>query len=171
MPIFPRNHPERLSLADEVHARPPEPVQTPARASYVAVLVDAEAREREAAHLARLCRESGAAPPPAGATHWRADIGGLRLKWERHGEFSGYLFIAPGTADRPFADPPTARLPAGWLAGIPGATVAAVHVDFLPGAAEPPPAAALAGHFAGHAVVGSRIADAAACDLHRFPRP
>ena len=168
MTIFPPNHPERLSLADEVHARPPEPVQTPARASYVAVLVDAEAREREAAHLARLCRESGAAPPPAGATHWRADIGGLRLKWERHGEFSGYLFIAPGTAGRPFAAPPTAQLPAGWLASIPGATVAAVHVDFLPGAAEPPPAAALAGHFAGHAVVGSRIADAAACTFTDF---
>ena len=59
MPIFPPNHPERLSLAEEVHARPPEPVQTPARASYVAVLVDAEAREREPAHLARCAGSPG----------------------------------------------------------------------------------------------------------------
>ena len=168
MPIFPPNHPERLILADEVHARPPEPLQTPARASYVAVLVDAEARERETAHLAQLCRDSGVAPPPAGATHWRVDIGGVRLKWERHGEFSGYLFVAPGTADRPFAEPPVARLPGRWLAEIPGVTVAAVHVDFLPGATEPPPAAGLAVHFAGHAVVGSRIADAAACTFTDF---
>ena len=26
MPMFPPNHPERLALAEEVHARPPEPV-------------------------------------------------------------------------------------------------------------------------------------------------
>ncbi|MBS1219985.1 MAG: hypothetical protein H6R21_3118, partial [Proteobacteria bacterium] len=40
--MFPPNHPDRLALADEVHARPPEPVATPARASYVAVQIDAD---------------------------------------------------------------------------------------------------------------------------------
>ena len=47
MPTLPADHPERLALADEVHARPPEPLQTPSRATYVAVLVDAEDRESE----------------------------------------------------------------------------------------------------------------------------
>ncbi|HSQ73635.1 MAG TPA: DUF3422 domain-containing protein [Rubrivivax sp.] len=163
MPIFPPNHPERLSLAGEVHARPPEPVQTPARASFIAVLIDTEDRERETTHLAQLCRQHGIAPPAAGATHFRADIGGMRLKWERHGEFSGYLFIATGAASRPFAEPPAAQLPAGWLGDIPGPTVAAVQVDMLPGTAEPSQTAELATHFAGHTVAGSRIAEGAAC--------
>ena len=59
MPIFPPNHPDRLALADEVHARPPEPVTTPARASYVAVQIDADDRARERAHLADLCQLPG----------------------------------------------------------------------------------------------------------------
>jgi uncharacterized membrane-anchored protein len=160
--MFPPNHPERLALADEVHARPPEPVSTPARASYVAVLIDADERARETAHLVGLCQRHGVVPPAAEARHFRADIGGVRLKWERHGEFSGYLFITPGAGAHPFAEPPAAALPAAWLAGIPGPTIAAVHVEFRAGAAEPLDLSELAGHFGGHPVAGSRIADGAA---------
>jgi len=40
MPFLPPDHPQRRTLSDEVHARPPEALQTPARASHVAVLVD-----------------------------------------------------------------------------------------------------------------------------------
>jgi uncharacterized membrane-anchored protein len=160
--MFPPNHPERLALADEVHARPPEPVSTPARASYVAVLIDADERARETAHLVGLCQRHGVIPPAAEARHFRADIGGVRLKWERHGEFSGYLFITPGAGAHPFAEPPAAALPAAWLAGIPGPTIAAVHVEFRAGAAEPLDLSELAGHFGGHPVAGSRIADGAA---------
>ena len=68
MPMFPPNHPERLALAEEVHARPPEPVATPARASYVAVKIDADDRAREQAHLAGLCQRHGVIPPAADAT-------------------------------------------------------------------------------------------------------
>ena len=89
MALLPPNHPERLVLADEVHARPPEPLETPARATYVAVLIDAEAREREREHLAALCAGFDVAPPPASATQFSAQLGAVRLKWERHGEFSG----------------------------------------------------------------------------------
>ncbi len=160
--MFPPNHPERLALADEVHARPPEPVSTPARASYIAVLIDADDRAREKAHLAWLCQRHGVMPPTAEAKHFRADIGAVRLKWERHGEFSGYLFIVAGAAARPFAEPAAASLPQGWLTDIPGPTVAAVHVEFLAGATEPPDTTALAEHFGGHAVAGSRIAEGAA---------
>lgn len=162
MPMFPPNHPERLPLADEVHARPPGTVLTPARASYIAVLVAAEDRPRELAHLAWLCERQGLPAPAPDATHLRVELGALRLKWERHGEFSGYLFIAGGAAARPFAEPAPAALPAGWLTDIPGPTIAAVQVDLLPGAVEPLDTVELTEHFAGHAVVGSRIADGAA---------
>ena len=62
--LFPPDHPQRIELADEVHARPPEPLATPARASYVAVLVEHEMRDAELRHLQVLCKRHDVAPPP-----------------------------------------------------------------------------------------------------------
>lgn len=161
MTHHPRNHPDRIALADEVHARPSEPVVTPARASYVAVQVDDEERDREQAHLAALCERHGVMPPGTRSTHFRADLGTVRLKWERHGEFSGYLLVAAGASPRPFAEPASLQVDADWLGAIPGRTVAAVDVEFLPGADEPA-AADLPPLFGGSAPAGSRISDGAA---------
>ncbi len=163
MPNFPPDHPQRTQLADEVHARPPEPLATPARASYVAVLVDSDAREQELRHLQALCRRHDAPPPEMQATHHRAAFaGGLSLKWERHGEFSGYTFSATGLAAEPFTELVAAMLPAGWLEGIPGRTIAAVHAEVTAADAVPADVAALLPRFAGHTVVGAEIADGAA---------
>ncbi len=130
MPLLPPNHPERFVLAEEVHARPPILIPSPAQATYVALLVAPENREKELAHLRTLC-EMFAAPSPTGnATHLSAILGGVRLKWERHGEFSGYTFVASGDGVKAdsFADTATQLLPADWLANIPGQTVAAAHL-------------------------------------------
>ena len=161
MTTLPPDHPQRLALADEAHARPPEPLSVPARATYVAVLVDAESRERELAHLASLCERYGAPPPGAGATHLSAQLGELRLKWERHGEFSGYTFFLAGLSPQPFSQPPVATLPAGWLANVPGSTIVAAHAKLMPAGSEVPDAAFLARHFGGNIVVGSEIGDGA----------
>jgi uncharacterized membrane-anchored protein len=162
MSIFSADHPQRLMLADEVHARPPEPIAVPARVSYVAVLVGAEAREHEWKHLQTLCRRHNASPPQADDKHFRATLGALRLKWERHGEFSGYTFSVEGLSDAPFDATAAQQLPPGWLAGIPGRTIAAVHAQTEPAALLPPDAAALAQRFGMHAVVGSDLAEGAA---------
>jgi uncharacterized membrane-anchored protein len=143
MSIFPPDHPQRVVLADEVHARPPEPLQTPARASYVAVLIDSEARDSELRHLHTLCRRFDVAGPPEQATHFRATLGALRLKWERHGEFSGYTVHVEGLADQPFDATAAQQLPAGWLAAVPGRTVAAVHAEVTTATARAPDADAL----------------------------
>ncbi len=164
---FPQNHPLRYAMADEVHARPPEKVRTPARASYVAVLIDADERAREGAHLDALCRRFGQPLLPGGATHHRIAVGTARLKWERHGEFSGYLVLADGVAETPFAEPALSLLPPEWLAAVPGQTVAAVQVDIVADPDADPdnpidPAPPLAAHFDGHTVTGSSIAEDAA---------
>ncbi len=161
MPTLPPDHPERLALADEVHARPPEPLQTPSRATYVAVLVDADDRERERAHLARLCARHDVVPPAAGLTQYSAQLGAVRLKWERHGEFSGYTVFAPGRSERPFAEPASSLLPEGWLAALPGRTVVAAHGKLIAAGDSPPDAAFLAEHFGGNVVVGARIGEGA----------
>jgi uncharacterized membrane-anchored protein len=130
MPLLPPNHPERFVLAEEVHARPPILIPSPAQATYVALLVAPENREKELAHLRSLCEMFAAASPTSNATHLSTTLGGVRLKWERHGEFSGYTFVASGDGVKAdsFADTATQLLPADWLANIPGQTVAAAHM-------------------------------------------
>ena len=161
MPILPADHPERFALAEEAHSRPPESVDVPTRATYVALLVEPEQREHELVHLGALCALHGVAAPRAGATHFSASLGDLRVKWERHGEFSGYTFFAPGRSPQPFSEPATARLPAAWLAAMPGQTLVAAHAKLVPDTGEPPDAAALAAHFDGNIVVGAEVGDGA----------
>jgi uncharacterized membrane-anchored protein len=171
MSMLPPDHAQRDLLAEEVHARPPEAVRAPARASYVAVLVDADQRERERRHLELLCQRHAVAAPDAAATLFRATLGALRLKWERHGEFSGYTFIVDGVGGEPFTDPAAALLPEGWLAGIPGQTIAAVHAELRAAQTQPPDAAALTRLFGGRSVAGAELAEGAALvytDFHLY---
>jgi uncharacterized membrane-anchored protein len=161
MANLPPDHPDRILLADEVHARPPEPLETPSRASYVAVLVDADDRSRELAHLSLLCKSFGVPPPAPGASHFSAALSGFRVKWERHGEFSGYTFIAPGLSPRPFSEPVSAMLPPGWLAAVPGRTLVAAHAKLVRAGSEAVDVATLAAHFDGYLAVGAEIGDGA----------
>ncbi len=159
--MLPTDHPLRMGLADEVHARPPEPLQTPARATYVALLVEPEDRAHEQAHLASLCRLFSVTPPPAGATHFNADLGAMRIKWERHGEFSGFTVFAPGVGAPEFGEPASSLLPSGWLAGWPGQTMVAAHAELIAAAPEAPDATQLAQYFGGNIVVGADIGEGA----------
>lgn len=159
--VLPPDHADRQSLAAEVHARPPEPLETPSRASYVAVMVDIESRERELAHIATLCKLHGVAPPAPGAAHISATLGTLRFKWERHGEFSDYTFFISGRSSSPFRETAASRLPEGWLAQIPGSTLVAAHAKLVPCEVDEPDAALLATHFDGNIAVGARVGDGA----------
>ena len=165
MALLPPDHPERFALAEEVHARPPEAVDAPARVSYVALQVDADDRDRERAHVAALCERFGVAPPPPTATHFSARIGTIKFKWEKHGEFSSYTFIQKGLGESPFAESPTQALPPNWLSAMPGRTMMGAHCQVLrgqaPGIASAPSPQALAEFFAGHTVVGAVIAGGA----------
>jgi len=157
MSFLPPDHPERLVLADEVHARPPESLSTPVRATYVALLLSPDERDLERQHLARLCSRFDVLPPPAGATQYSARLGSLRMKWERHGEFSGYTFFAADGAGKPFADTAAAGLPGGWLQGLPGRTVAAAHALLVKGQGRMPDMDLLAEYFDGNTPVGAAI--------------
>lgn len=157
--MLPPDHPQRRLLADEVHARPPEELQAPLRASYLAVMIDAAARDREMAHVATLCARHGIAAPAPDATQFSAQLGPIRFRWERHGEFSAYTLFAPGLSPRPFSEPASATLPEGWLASLPGVTVVAAHAKLVPADATPPDAAALAEHFGGNIVIGAAIGE------------
>ncbi|MCE9660822.1 MAG: DUF3422 domain-containing protein [Burkholderiales bacterium] len=161
-------HPLRRVLADEVHARPSESIESPSRASTVAVLVDAGDRQRELEHLARLCALWGVAPPAAEASHFSSGLGELKLRWERHGEFSSYTFFLSGAEEASRFASAVEAVPAEWLHEIPGLTLAAAHAELV----EQPPGgidnAFLARYFGGNVVIGSDVGEGAAAAFTDF---
>jgi uncharacterized membrane-anchored protein len=161
MPLLPEDHPQRAALAEEFHARQAAALDSPLRASFVAVVVDPEERPREFAHLVALCRQVGIDAPLDGATQFSAQLGQVRLQWERHAEFSSLTVYAPGLSPQPFSEPASGMLPPGWLANMPGRTLVAAHAKLVPWGAEAPAAAVLAQHFDGNLVVGAAVADGA----------
>ena len=157
--LLPPDHPLRRELNDEAHARPPEALAAPLRLSFLALYSDPARRDAEWEHLCALVHRYGRSPPARSASHFSADLGPFRVKWERHTEFTRYKFIvADGGAD-PF-DPPALRsVPADWLASLPGEVMVATHAALLPAGAEEPDHEALATrHFGGEALAGARVA-------------
>lgn len=161
MPI-PTDHPQRIELNDEVHARPPEALVAPLRLTFLALLTSVDTREQEWQHICKLLEHYGAPTPPAGASHVSADLGAFRLKWERHTEFSRYTFIDAGAGDDPFAEPPLAAVPQSWIADLPGATVVAAHAALVAGGDAAPDLEKLSARlFAGNALIGSKVSGGA----------
>jgi uncharacterized membrane-anchored protein len=157
MPL-PPNHPLRIELNDEAHARPPEALNAPLRLSFLALYSDSAQREAEWEHLCALVRRLGGTPP-ARANHYSADLGPFRVKWERHTEFTRYKFIVAGAASDPFDPPALDSVPADWLASLPGEIVVATHAALLPAGPEDGDHEALAArHFGGEALAGAQIA-------------
>ena len=166
---LPPDHPHRRELNDEVHARPPEALQPPLRLSYLVLLSGWSAQEQERRRVAELAARFGVEPPAIGANHFSAEMGGFRLKWERHTEFARYSFFAPGLAEHPFATTALDEVPAEWVASLPGDTLVAAHVALMPPAAGATDHEALSAlHFGGHPLLGATIASGLATALTDF---
>jgi uncharacterized membrane-anchored protein len=167
--VLPQNHARRIELNDEVHARPPEALTLPMRLSYLALLCNAAQRDQAWSMVGELSRRFGAAPPPAGAVHYSADLGPFRLKWERHTEFARYQFIVEGQEEEPFASPAIRAVPADWIAALPGESLVAAHVALLRqnnASSNYEPMAAK--YFAGNILVGSALGEGVATALTDF---
>jgi uncharacterized membrane-anchored protein len=125
-----REHPDRGLLVAELHARPFESFTAPLRASHLAMLGSSASADR--AHVAALCHAMEQRAPREQATHHSVELGGFRLRWERHTEFSTYTFFITDhtTHDAmPFSSVALNSVPEPWLAGIPGELVAGVHLS------------------------------------------
>jgi uncharacterized membrane-anchored protein len=163
--LLPPDHPRRIALNDEVHARPPEPLDAPCRLSYVALLSPPERRDEEWRAVGALCERFGVAIPPDPVSRYTADLGRFRMIFERHTEFARYTFIAPSSDDTPFAEPAIAAVPVKWLAALPGEVIVATHVALLRDGEELSYDEVAARYFGGNQLVGSTIAGGAATAL------
>jgi len=165
---LPDDHPYRQELNDEVHARPPEQMQAPVRVSYLVCYSNSDTRESEQQAIKDLAESHGVQPPAAGDNHFRADLGPIRVKWERHTEYTRYHFFAPGLSDDPFSDPAINLVPADWLASLHGNLLIAAHVALLADEKAPDYERISAEWFNGNQLIGSGVAGGAGVALTDF---
>ncbi len=138
------DHPLRLALNNEIHARPPVPLEAPQLVSYVAISHDDEfPRSVEVTHLRNLAAAFAVPLPEATGDHLLLDVGAFRLKWERHTEFSSYSFFRRPEPDEPADGVAIRAVPPGWLAALPGRLLVATHIE-IKAAADFPPQSILA---------------------------
>ena len=155
------DHPDRVSLHNELHARPRPALAGAHRVSHLALLRARGEREVPEA-LVRLCRDYHLPAPETGQSHCFADFGGFQLKWEQHGEFDDYTVYRTGADPaHPFADPAIAALPEDWLAELAGERIASAHVTLLADDEALREPAALARLFDSPEVLGAEVGDAA----------
>lgn len=152
-PVLPPDDAWRAELHNEVHARPPALIRMPALVVFVAVLNQGVGREQELEHLRRLPGHEGLGPQDLQNNFLRLRLDGRTLKWERHTEFTRYSLVQPlpegvGLGERDPVLVDKLALPEGWLAAIPGRTVAAIKLVMLqadlPGSAPEAQAALMA---------------------------
>jgi len=161
-----QDHPLRYQLANEMHARPFPPLNAPAHAAYLAIkpVGDAAGRDRDAdrAHLVDLLDRFGVTHPQPGATHYYADLGPFRLKWESHTEFVTYTVFVDGVADRPFDPRAFEVFPSDWLAAAPGTRLTSALIRVEKKAALDAMRASFADWFVGESLAASEIIGGAA---------
>ncbi len=135
MPERLNQHPQRVALHNEIHARPPEPMGAPLCISHVVMACDAAQREASRQHVAALARDHHLPQPAEHSTHLRMDLGPFRLRWELHTEFVTWTFMRPfNAAQFGEREPDTAldAIPRQWLASLPGQCLASLHLWVLP---------------------------------------
>jgi uncharacterized membrane-anchored protein len=156
------DHPLRLSLANELHARPFPTAEAPGWAAFLALApAPGQPRDRgaERAHLLTLLDRHGAPHPPPEATHWFGPLGRHTLKWESHSEFVTYTLLGVGEEARPFDPKAFGELPPDWLAAAPGSRVTSVLVRLAPAEDDSAIAEAAASWFVAESQVLTRVLD------------
>ncbi|PUE46476.1 hypothetical protein B9Z47_14150 [Limnohabitans sp. 2KL-1] len=134
--FLPQEDVQRRELHNEVHARPSARVRLPALIVYVAVLNDGISREQEWAHLRQLPGHADLELARLQGNFLRLRCDHFTVKWERHTEFTRYSIVQslPAHAHWGAELPELAQHVATgteWLRGLPGQTMAAIHLGMV----------------------------------------
>lgn len=159
----------RQTLNDELHARPPVALNPHERIFYLALTGTQQSQAAEQAAIADLFRQLGVNYDIPNAPNLEFDLcgtpdaqaclrGRLRIKVERHSEFTSWWFFEQVSASTDFEHTPLDLFPAEWLSSLPGETLVAMHIG-LHTSAHPVSVAEVSPHFSGNTLVGGEIAD------------
>ncbi len=119
---------ERQVLHTELNADIYELITIPLQLSHLVLLSDRQQAHRERDLIIDLCERYNVKIPNNGFNQVSADLGDLRMRWERHTEYATYTFYHAGLFDVPFATPAITHVPQDWLARLPGAVLVATHI-------------------------------------------
>ncbi|WP_231886168.1 DUF3422 family protein [Marinomonas atlantica] len=152
-------HEQRDALYAELHSRPFHVIPSPARISYLAVMVDVSKKHADFKHFCELYSYFDQIPPSHDSVCLEADFGDVRIRRETHLEFVSYTVVNQGLpflAD-PFLNTGLSRLPKEWLERLDGTVVSAFHVAVEDATQLPEPdLAEVKSYFEGMRLVGSQ---------------
>lgn len=151
------NHANRLTLASEVHARPFVLIEAPAQVLHIALYRDDKSPLDHHRALLDFCQRFGVAPPVETAVHFFHDFGSFQLKWERHSEFSTYMFISRERDSEGIVHQPIRHVPGDWLAKLEGQILVALHIAVESGEPVEPSHPMFKELFRPSPLVGSRV--------------
>ncbi len=159
-----KNHPQRISLNNEVHARPYQIMSAPLRVTHVALLSDDRSKDLHA--IRELCERYGVNRPNQDARFYIGDFPLFQLRWERHTEFSTYTISEACSNSTPFKETVLSKLPIEWIARLPGEVITMLSLELLArqddNQAEHRDFDALSELFSSNTVAGSEVSDGAA---------
>ncbi|MGB8314996.1 MAG: DUF3422 domain-containing protein [Aestuariivirga sp.] len=148
-----QDHEFRHVLNDEIHGRPGLAVMAPARITHLAFTLTKEDSD-PFLQVAKLCDAFGVKAPAEGARHHSAELAFGLFKYERHGEFYRISVTAQNTRKKQEA---IALLPLGWIDGLPGKRLVAIHTEILSSEMKQPTAAFLKKYFGHEDLAASRV--------------
>jgi uncharacterized membrane-anchored protein len=151
-----RNHPLRKRLSREMHVRKLPPLQAPGRLMQFVLHSPPESVNQELELLGRYCGISSG--EISDRAYVKGKFGSISVVWERHTEFSSYMFIRQGSSQPPFCIEAFAEIPSEWLNSLPGEVLRATQVAILD--REDPDV--IAQSFSAEDIVGCDIADGGA---------
>ncbi|MBO6755172.1 MAG: DUF3422 domain-containing protein [Roseibium sp.] len=129
LPTF-RTHPLREAVLGEVHARPFRPLSVPRIVLLYAFTTTSAESAGDLAWFAELCASQGAPGPRPTVRYHTVPFAGGTLSWERHAEFTTYIWDGPAEADTPFSALPKNH-PFGSAFRAPGALLVATRLDLV----------------------------------------
>ncbi|NEX22835.1 DUF3422 domain-containing protein [Thiorhodococcus mannitoliphagus] len=162
MPLPFKEHPLRQQAISELHARTYEPLQAPERISHITSVCGERGTGRNLRYMFKLLEHYGLPLPESVDQHYIAELGDIRMLWERHTEFVTYTFIKHGSFTHPFTAPVILELPQHWLANLPGEVVSAISLALEPKDGPERSTEALSQLFDGNVVIGSEVVGGAA---------
>lgn len=148
----------RIKLHNELHAGPCELISPPVQVSHLALFSDISNTQEELRLITQLCNHFGVAPPTTDTRYFSVDLGSLRLRWERHNEFSSYAFFVSNHFETPFSENAIEHVPKEWLETLPGEIISAIHIAVEKRDRPQRSMEELSKLFASNNIIGARVA-------------
>ena len=153
---------QRQVLYAELNTVAYELLAAPAQLSHLVLISDRQWVDKERRLVGDLCKCYGVNSPSDDSNDYSIDLGALRLRWERHTEYSTYTFYCEGPFEKPFEETAVQLVPNEWLASLPGEILIATHIALDDRSRPKRSLTELASLFSSNTVIGSRVAGGSA---------